>query len=270
MSTVQRSVPAEDSAVTPLDPDRHRFRTGRVVLLAEAAVLAVLGGWGLLANAVTAGPGSTGAPVLIFHLTSTHSGLLLGTGLLALIAARRRRTALIFLIAQFFGYLLLFTAGSVAYAREVSTPLGLDVGDLVGYLVLIVLAAALTMWVSGQGLEGRWWGRTRRAAGTPGAAPAARTPETVRVQAGSAGHSAGPDLSDAYRFGPGLQDESKLERAKLAAGTVTVVALVAMFVTSLIRAPEPAASVVLAFLSLALLVALGVRLVHRRGARRPR
>lgn len=280
MSTVQRSIPSGGSGVSPVDPDPYRFRTGRVVLIVEGVALAVLGGWGLLANATTAttaGPGPAGAPVLLLHLTVADSALLLATGLLALLAARRRSTALILTGAQFVGYLLLFTAGSVAYARAVSTPLGLDVADLAGYLVLTALGAALFMWFSGQGLEGRWWARagaTARAAGaghsaTPGPAPlperAQPAPERSEQAPERSAHAATGDLD---RFAPGLQDDSSLFRAKIAAGVVSIVALVAMFVTSLSRAPASAASVVLAALAVGLTVAIGTRVVRELRARR--
>lgn len=288
MSTVQRSIPSGGSGVSPVDPDPYRFRTGRVVLIVEGVALAVLGGWGLLAtattasNATTAGPGPAGAPVLL-HLTVADSALLLATGLLALLAARRRSTALILTGAQFVGYLLLFTAGSVAYARAVSTPLGLDVADLAGYLVLTALGAALFMWFSGQGLEGRWWARagagaTARAAeaghpATPGPAPLPERAHPAPERSGQApgqasGRSAHAGTGDLDRFGPGLQDDSGLFRAKIAAGVVSIVALAAMFVTSLSRAPASAASVVLAALAVGLTVAIGTRLVRELRARR--
>lgn len=98
--------------------------------------------------------GCSGADI---HLTTLHSTILLATGLLAAISAVRRTTALIFTCVQFFGYLLLFTAGAVTYARAAPTPLGLDPGDAVLHLILTTLAAALFLWLAGQGLEDRWW-----------------------------------------------------------------------------------------------------------------
>jgi hypothetical protein len=63
-----------------------------------------------------------------------------------------------------------------------------------------------------------------------------------------------------------LQDDRKLRPAKLAAGVVSVLVLVGLFVTSLFRAPEPAWTVVLAVtaVGLATAVALGVRSWRRR------
>jgi hypothetical protein len=157
MNSIQRSTPGEDSSVRPISPDPYRFRTGRWVLITEAVLLIALGAGGLLANATNTTPPPQGAPVLVFHFTTLHSAILLATGLLASLSAARRTTALISTCAQFFGYLLMFTAGSVGYARAVPTPLGLDPGDAMLHLALTALAAGLFMWLAGHGIEGRWW-----------------------------------------------------------------------------------------------------------------
>lgn len=73
----------------------------------------------------------------------------------------------------------------------------------------------------------------------------------------------------AEQFGLGLQDDSGLYRVKLGAGVLSVVALVAMFVTSLFRAPSIAATVVLAALAVGLSVAISVTVVRRRRTRSP-
>ncbi|MDQ2884440.1 MAG: hypothetical protein M3Y48_25730 [Actinomycetota bacterium] len=57
------------------------------MLLIEDAVLAALGVWGLIAAAVHPGAGPAGAPVLVLALTPAHSGVLLGFGVLAALAA---------------------------------------------------------------------------------------------------------------------------------------------------------------------------------------
>jgi protein-S-isoprenylcysteine O-methyltransferase Ste14 len=63
-----------------------------------------------------------------------------------------------------------------------------------------------------------------------------------------------------------LQDDRRLRPAKLAAGFLSVLVLIGMFVTSLSRAPEPAWTVVLALTACGLAVAilLGVRRWRRR------
>lgn len=63
-----------------------------------------------------------------------------------------------------------------------------------------------------------------------------------------------------------LQDDRGLRPAKLTAGMVSVLALVALFVTSLFRAPEPAWTVVLigTACALAIVVFLRVRSWRRQ------
>jgi 4-amino-4-deoxy-L-arabinose transferase-like glycosyltransferase len=72
---------------------------------------------------------------------------------------------------------------------------------------------------------------------------------------------------DRTRFALGLQDDRKLARAKLVAGVLSVVALVAMFVTSLSRSPNPVWTWIVGATALGLSVAIGAGLVG--GRRRP-
>jgi hypothetical protein len=70
-----------------------------------------------------------------------------------------------------------------------------------------------------------------------------------------------------FRVEQNLQDDRKLDGVKLAAGLLSVGALVAMFVMSLSRGPEPAWSAVLAVTSAALtvLIARGVARGRKHG-----
>jgi hypothetical protein len=136
-----------------------------VPLVIEGVLLVTFGGWGLVVNATYPVTGRAGAPVLVFHFTTLHSWVLVATGLLAVISAQRRRTALIFTGLEFLVYMLLFMVGSAAFARHVRTPLGFDAGDSVLHLILAVLGAALFMWLAGRDLEGPWWIRDRIRAG---------------------------------------------------------------------------------------------------------
>lgn len=65
------------------------------------------------------------------------------------------------------------------------------------------------------------------------------------------------------RFGPELQSDQKLYRAKLVAGMISVLALVAMFITSLYRAPNPVWSVIVGVIALGLAVAIGIGVARR-------
>lgn len=78
------------------------------------------------------------------------------------------------------------------------------------------------------------------------------------------------EAADHQRSGQGLEDDRKLFGIKMLAGVTTVVALVAMLITSLSREPIPFWMVVLAGLSIALVVLMGVRLVRVRTGRSTR
>lgn len=73
-------------------------------------------------------------------------------------------------------------------------------------------------------------------------------------------------FGDAERFAQGLQDDSRLDRVKLGAGVLSVVALVAMFVTSLFRVPNFVVTVVLAALAVGLSLAISAAVVRRNRA----
>jgi hypothetical protein len=151
----------KESALRPVSRSPWHFRTGRVVLLAEGAVLTALGVWGLIAAVVYPGADPAGAPVLVLALTPVHSGVLLGFGVLAALAARRRRSALLVTGAEAVGFMLLFLFCTVASARSDPGPLGFDPGDSVLHGIFMAVNLALLMWLAAESLEGpRWVRRT--------------------------------------------------------------------------------------------------------------
>lgn len=153
----------KDSALKPVSRSPSHFRTGRVVLLIEGAVLAILGVWGSIAASVQPNPGPAGASVLVLALTPAHSGVLLGFGVLAGLSAWWRRSALIVTGVGAVGFLLLFAVGTVASARSAPGPLGFDPGDSVLHVVFMALNLALLMWLAAETLEGPRWVRRRPA-----------------------------------------------------------------------------------------------------------
>ncbi|HEY2763300.1 MAG TPA: hypothetical protein VGJ13_04710 [Pseudonocardiaceae bacterium] len=72
------------------------------------------------------------------------------------------------------------------------------------------------------------------------------------------------DTGDAAPFIGGLQNDRNLYSAKLAAGVVSAVALVAMIIMPPARTPNPAWTVVLVALAIGLSVAISTRLVRDR------
>jgi hypothetical protein len=75
---------------------------------------------------------------------------------------------------------------------------------------------------------------------------------------------------DADLFALGLEDDSKLYRAKLIAGVLSVVALIAMLVTSLFRAPNAEWTALLAAVTAVLIVVMSGQAARRRADRRRR
>jgi hypothetical protein len=146
--------------IVAVSPNPYRFRTGRVVLVLEGLLLLGLGTWGLAA-ASHAGVPPAGAPLGPLQLTAAHAGLLLGTGVLALLCSVRRRSALAFLTVQSVGYLVLFLIGLVDAARPIPTAFGFDYTDAILHGALMVIGLGLGMWIAGEGLEGQWWMRRR-------------------------------------------------------------------------------------------------------------
>ncbi|MGH3765036.1 MAG: DUF4383 domain-containing protein [Pseudonocardiaceae bacterium] len=149
------------SALMPVSRSPWHFRTGRVVLLAEGVLLAVLGVWGLISAAAHPAAGRAGAPVLVLALTPLHSGVLLGFGVLAMLSAWQPRAAKITTGAEAVAFFLLFAIGTVASARSFPGPLGFDPGDSVLHLCFMVLNLALLMWLAAETLEGPRWVRRR-------------------------------------------------------------------------------------------------------------
>ena len=75
---------------------------------------------------------------------------------------------------------------------------------------------------------------------------------------------------DAELYGLGLEDDTKLGRAKLIAGVVSVVGLIAMLVTSLFRAPNAEWTALLAVVTGVVIVAMSSQVARDRADRRRR
>ena len=162
--TTKSPYDGSDAPLRPVSLNPAHYRSGRWFLLAEGLVLLILGGYGLIAAAMHPVAGPTGVPVLgVLHLAPAHSGVLLGYGILAVLATIRRRPTVIITGVGTVGFLLLFTIGTAAAARVRPGPLGFDLGDSVLHGVLLAANLALLMWLLPDALEGPAWVRRRRA-----------------------------------------------------------------------------------------------------------
>lgn len=142
--------------VVPVNPDLPRFAQARIILLAEAVLLVVLGIWAVIAAAGYTGTAPDGAPVLGMRFTMVHALVILATGVLAAVATLGRRLGLLFATAQTVGYLLVFiiSAGNVNSFS--------DGADSILHGALAAIGLVLVMWIAARALNGNMWMRTRR------------------------------------------------------------------------------------------------------------
>jgi hypothetical protein len=150
-------VPGLTSGLQRVSLNPSHFRSGRWLVLAEGVVLSTLGIAGIVSS--TAHPG--GARTLGLELPAWQAGLLLGLGLLAVVAGFWRRVAVVLTsgAAVLFGVMVVIS--SVAAARGARST-GLDASDIVLYGVLAGLNLALLMWLIPDALEGPAWIPRRR------------------------------------------------------------------------------------------------------------
>jgi hypothetical protein len=156
--------PATKGPVAGLTSRLHRvslnpshYRSGRWFLLAEGAGVGALGVAGILSSAAHPHAPARGAPVLGLALTSAHGGLLLGFGLLAILSALRRRTAVLLTAVATVMFFVMVIIGSVAAAHATPGPLGFDPRDIVLHAVIAAVNLALLMWLIPELLEGPAW-----------------------------------------------------------------------------------------------------------------
>lgn len=147
--TTRSAVPGSD--LVAVDPDPRALAHVRVALVVEAAVLVVLGLWGLLADLTQHGNGPSGAPVLLFHITWQHAIVLLATAVLALIGTCGHSWALRAMTLQAVGYGVLFIVG-VGQVNWFADP-----ADDWLHAGLALVGLGLLMGTASRALGGPYW-----------------------------------------------------------------------------------------------------------------
>jgi hypothetical protein len=151
------SATATDSAASglvPVDPDPPRFRQARLILLAEGVLLIALGGWAAIAASGYHGTAPDGAAVLAFRFTLIHALVILGTGVLAIVAASKRRLGLGFSVLRTVCYLFVFII-SAGNRNSFS-----DAADSILHGALAAIGLVLVMWIAARALNGITWRRS--------------------------------------------------------------------------------------------------------------
>lgn len=141
--------------VVAVDPDPPRFAQARFILLAEGVLLVALGIWAVIAAAGYHGTAPDGAAVLGMRFTMIHASVILGTGVLALVAMSNRRLGLWFSLLQAVGYLFVFII-SAGNLNSFS-----DGADSILHGALAALGLLLLMWIAARALNGTTWRRVR-------------------------------------------------------------------------------------------------------------
>ncbi|OCB36413.1 hypothetical protein A5676_21365 [Mycobacterium malmoense] len=149
------------SGLRPVSRKQSHFRSGRWLLLADAALLIALGAAGLVSAASHRHAPPTGAPVLGLALTPWHSTLLLGLGVLAAVGVVGRHAAVAAAALCTVVFAALVIIGAIAAAHHAPGPLGFEPRDIVLHGVLAVTSFAVLYWLLPDVLEGPDWVRRK-------------------------------------------------------------------------------------------------------------
>lgn len=143
---------SETSGSVSQDADAVAFQHGRPVLLAQGALLIVLGVWAGVATAV----GGEAARALVFHVSWPFAGVLLVTGAASTLSTLSRKAGTRYVSVQAVAYLLLFVYVS-ATPSVALPPLGFDTADDFLFLALAILGLVMVMWLFARAMTASTW-----------------------------------------------------------------------------------------------------------------
>jgi hypothetical protein len=124
-----------------------RFRVAHAAVLAEGLVVAGVGGVALALSKAGLRFGGEGMPLLGLALTPLHGGLLIVSGVLAVLVCLGRWSTVIFTVAAGAGWVALAVVCAVRTAHGTPGILGFDARDTVLYGVLGVYNLAVFLWL---------------------------------------------------------------------------------------------------------------------------
>jgi hypothetical protein len=131
----------------PADKIVGHFRVARAALLAEGLAIAGVGGVALALSKAGLRFGGEGMPLLGLALTPLHGGLLIVSGVLAVLVCLGRWSTVVFTAAAGAGWLALAVVCAVRTAHGTPGILGFDARDTVLYVVLGVYNLAVFLWL---------------------------------------------------------------------------------------------------------------------------
>jgi hypothetical protein len=126
--------------------DGH-FRIAHAALLTEGLAIAVFGGVALALSKAGVRFGGEGMPFLGLALTPLHGGLLIVSGVLAVLVCVGRRSTVIFAAAAGAAWVMLAIVCAVHTADGTPGILGFDARDTVLYTVLGVYNLLVFLWL---------------------------------------------------------------------------------------------------------------------------
>ncbi len=123
------------------------FRAAHAALLAEGLAIAGVGGVALALSKAGVRFGGEGMPLLGLALTPLHGGLLIVSGVLAVLVCLGQWSTVVFAVVAGAGWLALAVVCAVHTAHGTPGILGFDARDTVLYVVLGVYNLAVFVWL---------------------------------------------------------------------------------------------------------------------------
>ncbi|WP_133148042.1 hypothetical protein [Mycobacterium lehmannii] len=148
--------------------NRSRYRSGRWLLVAEGLACVALGGAAAIGHLDRESRSETGISAFGLHISPVESVVLAVFGVLAVVAALRRGTAVALSAIGVVGGMTMVIVTSVAAVHHADGPMGFEFGDILLSGLLGAFNLALLMWLCSDAVEGKVW-RYRRRPATTGA-----------------------------------------------------------------------------------------------------
>jgi peptidoglycan/LPS O-acetylase OafA/YrhL len=155
-------IPGATRDLEKVSLDPSHWRSGRIFLLSQGALIGILGATALCLAIVNAATGPARIPLLDLRFSLLQGAILLGYAALAGLASLSRRAALWFAgLAAALGFALVITC-AVAVFHHAPGPPGFDLPDMLLYAVLAACNTGLLMWLNADAIEGPAWVPRRR------------------------------------------------------------------------------------------------------------